>query len=144
MDVFDKLALWGRKYDQQINPRTGTSRFDLSDLLAMFDMNTILELTHSTKGKPAETFRPDPVRKLKISLLDEGISGLGGSAAEWYEVYKTGPSGDLAKVRIVAHSSNGPSDNEIRMLVAERNPELYFREDTIFSALVTGEGSERR
>ena len=135
MDLFDKLALWGRRYEHENNPRTGEYRFELGDLLLTFDRNTILELTPVRDGSTGDTVRPDPVRKLKISLLDEGLGTFKDHAGGWYEVYRTGPSGDLSRVRVLLFSPEGKEEGEVRMLVAQRNPDLYFREDPIFSAV---------
>jgi len=137
VDLFDKLALWGRRYQKLVNPRTGDTRFSLSDLLELFRRNTILELTPAVGGKPQATARPDPVRKLKVSILDQGVSALGDTATAWYEVSMTAPSGDLARARVLAYGAHGPA-GELRMLIARRDPDLYFKEDPILSALVEG------
>jgi hypothetical protein len=139
MDLLDKIALWGRRYERQLNPRSGNYRFSLSDLLEAFRLNTILELTPYVDGKPGETYRPDPVRKLKISLLDEGGSALGSPDVAWYEVYRTPPSGDHARVKVYACKPDGSPSAELRMLVAQRMPELYFKEDPIFAAALEAE-----
>jgi len=135
VDLFDKVALWGRRYERQVNPRTGNTRFSLSDLLEVFRHNTILELTPVTAGKPQTTARPDPVRKLKVSILDQGVSALGDAPKAWYEVWMTAPSGDLARARVVAYGPDGAVAGSLRMLIAQRDPDLYFREDPILSAL---------
>lgn len=135
MDLFDKVALWGRKYEAQINPRTGIHRYSLRDILEDFQLKTIVELTPYINGRSGETHRPDPVRRLKISLLDEGGSVFGGSDVAWYEVHSTAPSGDLARVKVKAMFPNGSLVGELRMLLAYRMPELYFKEDPIFAAV---------
>jgi hypothetical protein len=140
MDILDRMALWGRKYEQQKSLRTGDTRFDLGELLLRYNRNAILELTPITQSGPGLTARPDPVRKLKISLLDEGIASLGAEAGEWFEVYETAPSADFARVRIVGLVQNRPA-GEIRMLIAQRNPDLYFKEDPIFGTLAARESA---
>jgi hypothetical protein len=135
MDLFDKLALWGRRYERQTNPRTGTKRFSLRDLLENFRQKTILELTPVLDGKSGASVKSDPVRKLKISILDEGVSSLGNRPTEWYEIASTAASGDFARTRVTAYAADGSAAGELRMLVAERMPELYFREDPIFAAV---------
>jgi hypothetical protein len=135
MDLLDTLALWGRRYDQQTNPRTGEKRFELQDLLLYFDRNALLELTPVSGGKAMPPTRPDPVRKVKVSLLDDGISAIQGGGADWYEVYRTAPSGDLSKVRIVGLKESGEKAGEIRMLVGRRTYDQYFAEDPIFQHL---------
>src|SRR5207247_3155075 len=104
LDLLDTLAFWGRKYEKQRVPRTGSTRFSLSDILETFDRNAIFELTPVTNGKPGQTLKPDPVRKMKVSLLDNGISAIHSSSDDWFEVLRTAPSGDLSRVRIVAHA----------------------------------------
>jgi hypothetical protein len=135
MDIFDRLAFLGRRFDQQVAPRTQSTRFTLADLLEMFDRNTILELTPYAAGKPGEKARPDPVRKIKVSLLDRGVSAIHSSSDDWFEVFRTAPSGDLSKVKIVAHRPDGSKVGEIRMLVAERSIEYYYTEDPIFDQI---------
>ena len=142
VDFFDRLALWGRKYERRLNPRTGERRFQLSDLLELFRTNTILELTPFAGGKELDTATPDPVRKLKVSLLDDGIAQIAPSSHLWYEVYVTAPSGDLARAKVQAFSSEGEHRGEVQMLIAQRMPELYFSEDPIFRALA--ENSNRQ
>ena len=143
MDLLDKLALWGRRFERQTNPRTGTHEFSLSDLLEAFRLNTILELTPVVNGKAKETYRPDPVRKLKISLLDEGGEAIGSQDIAWYEIHRTAPSGDHARVKVLACGKDGVTHGELRMLVAQRMPDLYFKEDPIFAAALEEEKRRR-
>jgi hypothetical protein len=135
MDLLDTLAFWGRKYEKQKVPRTGSFRFALSDLMEMFDRNAIYELTPVIKGKPGQTVAPDPVKKMKVSLLDNGISAIHSGPQDWYEVVRTAPSGDLSRVRIIAHASGGGDLGEIRMLVGQRSYDHYFREDPLFAEM---------
>ena len=133
MDLLDKVALWGRKYEPLRNPRSGDYKFSLRDLLEDFQLKTIVELTPVIDGKSGETYRPDPVRRLKISLLDEGGHVLGTADTAWYEISTTAPSGDYAWFKLGAKSAAGATMGELRMLVAYRMPELYFKEDPIFA-----------
>ena len=132
MDILDRLALWGRKYEQQRSAESGESHFSLAELLLRYNRNAILELTTVANGGSTTTFRPDPVRKLKVSLLDEGNASLG--AGDSFEIYETAPSGDFARARIVSLVKQKPQ-GEVRLLIAQRNPDLYFKEDPIFSVL---------
>ena len=131
IDLIDRLAFFGRRYERQVSHRSGSSRFSLSDVLEVFDRNTILELTPVAAGKPLESVRPDAKRKIKVSLLDKGISAIHSHADDWFEVFRTAPSGDLTKVRIVAYSPNNDKAGEISMLVSQRLPAHYFVEDPI-------------
>jgi hypothetical protein len=135
MDILDTLALWGRRFEKQTVPRTGGTRFTLADLLEFFDRSTILEMTRVAGGKAEPTLRPDSVRKLKISLLDDGISSIQTSADDWYEVYRTPPSGDLSKVRVLGHRADGSTTGELRLLLGRRTYEHYFEHDPIFEHL---------
>jgi hypothetical protein len=132
MDVFDSIALWGRRFDRQTTA-SGSTRFTLRDLLLAFDQNAIHELTPVVEGRSLPTVRPDPVRKVKVSLLDDGVSAIHSSSGEWFEVYRTAPSGDIAKARIEAFSPAGAKVGEIRMLVGRRTFDQYFAEDPIFA-----------
>jgi hypothetical protein len=135
MDVFDKLALQGRRYDQQRAPRTGSLEFTLGDVLQTLGRNAILELTATGGNGPDRTLRPDPVRKLKVSLLDDGITSIHSGAGDSYHVYRTAPSGDLSKVRIVALSTAGAKVGEIRMLMGRRTYDHYFKDDPLIEQL---------
>jgi hypothetical protein len=132
MNMLDSLALWGRRVEQQTVLGTSRTRFDLADLLTMFDRSAILELVPVVEGKALPAARPDMSRKVKVSLLDDGISAIHSGSADWYEVYRTAPSGDLSRVRIVAHSADGSAAGELRMLVGRRAYDQYFAEDPVF------------
>ena len=135
MHVFDKLALQARKYEQQTVPATGSRVFRLTDLMEMFGRNAILELAAAPAGAETKTVRPDSQRKLKVSLLDDGISAIHSTNADHYEVHRTAPSGDLSKVRIVAFDTNRGKIGELRMLLGRRTYEHYFEEDPIIEAI---------
>jgi len=135
MQLIDKLALWGRRYDRQVVPRTGSHRFALSDLMEMFDRNTIYELTPVVGGKAMATIEPDPIKKLKVSLLDNGISAIHSGPDDWYEVRRMPPSGDLSRVRIIAHAADGRETGEIRMVVGRRSYAHYFEDDPGLAAI---------
>ncbi|MPZ48971.1 MAG: hypothetical protein GEU75_06625 [Dehalococcoidia bacterium] len=140
MDLFDKLAFLGRKYEQQTVPYTTRTRFAMDEILRLFDQVAILELTPYAGNKEGETLRPDPVRKIKVSLLDNGFSALHSDVSDWFEVYRTAPSGDLSKVKIVVYDPSNVRLGEIRMLVGRRTYEHYFEEDPIFEAIARRDG----
>jgi hypothetical protein len=135
MDVFDKLAFLGRKYELARVPGSGSTRFTMGDVLQMFNQAAILELTPSTGASAGQTLRPDPVRKIKVSLLDNGFSAIHSDNTDWYEVYRTPPSGDLTKVRIVAYAPDGTKVGELKILTGRRSFEHYFEHDPIFAAI---------
>jgi hypothetical protein len=134
MDFMDRLALAGRRYESRVSPETGSMRLQLPQVLTMYNGKAIMELTALNTARPSKTVRPDADRKLKVSLLD-GLSEIHAPAGGWYEVFETAPSGDLAKVRIVAKDSGGSSTGELRMLVGRRTLDHYFLEDPILRAL---------
>lgn len=134
MDLMDKLALAGRRYESRVSPETGSTQLQLPQVLTMYNGKAIMELTTLTQGKPSKTVRPDTDRKLKVSLLD-GLSEIHAPAGGWYEAFETAPSGDLAKVRILAKDSGGASVGELRMLVGRRTLDHYFLEDPILKSL---------
>jgi hypothetical protein len=135
MDVFDKLALSSRRYEPLTAPRTGSRSFTLADVLEVVGHNAIHELTAIPATGPKRTLRPDPVRKIKVSLLDDGIVAIHSSIRDEYEVFRTAPSGDFSKVKIVASTHDGIKIGEVRMLMGRRTFEHYFEEDPIFEAL---------
>jgi hypothetical protein len=135
MNTIDTMALWARRYEPQYLPDGRGKRFSLIDLLWLFDRNAILELTPVVDGKPLPVVKPDAVRKVKVSLLDDGISAIDPGPDGWYEVYRTAPSGDLSKVRIMAHAPGGRKAGEVRLLVGRRSYDQYFAEDPIFEAI---------
>ena len=135
MDLFDTLAFLGRRYEPQKAPRSGSRRFTLVDVLEMFDRKALLELTLNAAGRPVRTVYPDPEKKLKVSLLDDGLSEVRSGPEDWFEVLQTAPSGDLSKAKIVVHSPDGASIGEIRLLISQRTYEHYFQEDPLFLTL---------
>jgi hypothetical protein len=135
MDLFDRLALEARRYDQQTVPRSGSRVFSIVDVLEMFGRNAILELTAQAGSTAPKTVKPDPVRKIKVSLLDDGFSLIHSGASDHYEVFRTAPSGDLSKVRIVAFAPDGARIGELRLLVGRRSYDHYFAEDPIIETL---------
>ena len=134
MDFMDKLALAGRRYESRLAPDTGNTQLQLPQVLTMYNGKAILELTSSVAAGPSKTVRPDADRKLKVSLLD-GLSEIHAPSGGWYEVFETAPSGDLAKVRIVAKDGRGGTVGELRMLVGRRTLDHYFAEDPILQSL---------
>ena len=135
MDLFDKLALSNRRYEQLTSPRTGSKTFSLDDVVEVVGRNAILELTAMPATGSPKTVRPDAVRKMKVSLLDDGIVAIHSSPRDEYAVYRTAPTGDLSKVKIVASTHDGIRIGEVRMLIGRRTFEHYFEEDPIFEAL---------
>ncbi len=135
MNLLDRLALRGRRYERQTVPGTGSERFSLAEVLTLFNHDTILELTPVVDGKDGATEWPDAVRKIKVSLLDKGISAIPTHTAGWYEVFRTAPSGDVSRVRIVAYSPDNVRVGEIRMVVSHRLPQYYFDEDPLLKEL---------
>ena len=143
MDIFDRLALMGRRYETRRSPRTGSTQFSLSDVLLMFSDKAILEMTVQRQGSDATTRRPDAERKLKLSLLD-GMSEIHVDAGGWYEVQTMAPSGDFSKVRIVGKQASGAVNGELRLLVGRRNMEHYFLEDPLLSSMELGLNLDRK
>ena len=135
MDLFDRLALSSRKYEQLTAPRTGSRIFTLEDVLEVLGRNAIHELTALPATGPKKTLKPDSVRKIKVSLLDDGIAAIHSSVRDQYEVFRTPPSGDYSKVKIVATTHDGIKIGEILMLMGRRTFDHYFEEDPIFDAL---------
>jgi hypothetical protein len=135
MDLLDRLAFLGRKLEKQAVPGTARTQFTLREVMQLFDRNSILELTPYPKNQPGPTIRPDSVRKLKVSLLDDGFSAIHTDETDWFEVFRTAPSGDLSRVRILAHDRGGAQLGEVRMLVGRRSYEHYFEQDPIFERI---------
>jgi hypothetical protein len=135
MELLDRLALTGRRYERVHVPGSGSTRFSMGDLFLMFGRSAILQLTHSAPGRAAATVKPDSVRKIKVSLLDDGLSAIHSTDSDYYEVYRTAPSGDLSKVRIVAYSRDGSQVGDLRMTLGRRSFEHYFKDDPILDAI---------
>jgi hypothetical protein len=100
----------------------------------MYDHKAILDVAVLHPGKQARHMKPDPEKKLKLSLLDM-ISELQQEGNSQYEVFETAPTGDLSKVRIVAWQEAGESKGEIRMLMGRRTLDNYFAEDPVFESV---------
>jgi len=140
MNLFDAIALWGRKYVPQTLGASRRRSFTLRDVMESVHRNAILQLSVRRGDVWLETVRPDAIRKVKVSLLDDGIAAVHLASDDWYEVYRTAPSGDSSKVRIVARSSDGVRLGEIRMLVGRRRHDYHFQRDPIFDALPASSG----
>ena len=105
------------------------------DFYGAYFNTLVVQLTPYVGDKPGETVRPDSVRKVKVSLLDNGVSAIHSDRRDWFEVLRTAPSGDMSWVRILAHAPDGSRIGEIKMLIGGRNYDHYFREDPIISAI---------
>jgi hypothetical protein len=134
MDLWDRIALFGRRYEQRRSVESGSPRLSLGEVLRMYNGKGIMELTSRRAGGEERSLRPDPERKLKISLLDV-ISEIQPQNGGWYEVFETAPSGDLSRVRILGHASENETTGEIRMLVGRRSLDSYFLEDPLFDSI---------
>ena len=135
MDLFDKLALENRRFERMIAPRSGSATFTLGDVLETVGRNAIHELTVVPANGPKKTLKPDSVRKIKLSLLDDGIVAIHSSVKDQYQVFQTAPSGDYSRVKIVASSPDGTKVGEVHLLLGRRTFEHYFEEDPIFKAV---------
>jgi hypothetical protein len=133
MDLWDRLALAGRRYQRRHSVESGNPRLHLGEVLRMFDHKAIMEAETQRNGNRTLT-RPDPARKLKISLLDV-ISEIQPEGEGWYEVFETPPSGDLSKVRIVSFAPGMQPVGELRLLVGRRTLDHYFPEDPLFASI---------
>jgi hypothetical protein len=116
-------------------PGSGRQAFALCEILQAYDRVALLELSRRVRGRPVVTVRPDPIRKVKVSLLDDRISAVHSGPDDRYEVYRTAPSGDLSKAKIVALSHEGARLGEIRLLMGRRTPDHYFRRDPLLEAI---------
>jgi hypothetical protein len=114
--------------------RAEREAFSLGEVLKAFDRVAVLELSRTVEIVQV-TVRPDPIRKVKVSLLDDGISPIHSGPDDRYEVYRTAPSADLSKVKIVALSADGSRLGEIRLITGRRTADHYFRKDLLLDAL---------
>ena len=133
MNLFDKLALQGRRYTLRRSPAAGEYRLSLLEVLQMFNARAILELSTYLDGKHHRTVKPDADKKLKISLLDE-LSDMNTDRLGWYEVYETAPTGDLTKAKVIGHSSDNSIIGETRMLLGRRTLSHYFLDDPLLQS----------
>jgi hypothetical protein len=135
LDWMDLVALWGRRYERQSVPGSNRTTFTLAEVLEAFDRVAVLELTCIVGSRPGVTVRPDPIKKVTVSLLDDGISPLHSSPEDRYEVFRTAPTGDAARARIVARTAQGARLGEIRLLTGRKIPDHYFRKDLLLDAM---------
>ena len=135
MDLLDKLALDNRHYERMVAPRSGSTTFTLGDLLETVGRSAIHELTAIPASGQKKTLKPDAVRKIKLSLLDDGIVAIHSSVKDQYQVYQTAPSGDFSRVKIVATAPDGARVGEVQLLLGRRTFEHYFEEDPIFKTV---------
>ncbi len=128
MDLLDRLALAGRRYERRRSAVTGSTELSLEEVLRMFKDKTVLELDSVPSDRHAsrvlhETGRP-------VSILD-GVAAITGPDDRWYEVMQTPPSGDLARLRIAAM----PSGGHLSCLIGRRLPEHHVTEDPLLEEL---------
>ena len=136
MDLFDKLALDNRHYERMVAPRSGSTMFTLGDVLETVGRSAIHELTAIPASGPKKTLKPDAVRKIKLSLLDDGIVAIHSSVKDVYQVFQTAPSGDYSRVKVVATAPDGARVGEVQMLLGRRTFEHYFEEDPIYKTVL--------
>jgi hypothetical protein len=134
MDLSDRLALAGRRYGRRRSIVSGSQRLNLSEVLRVYDHKAILDVAVLHHGKQTRHMKPDPEKKLKLSLLDM-VSELQPEEDTWYEVFETAPTGELSKVRIVACSGQGESNGELLLLLGRRTLDNYFVEDPLFESV---------
>ena len=120
MDLFDKLALDNRHYERLIAPRSGSATFTLGDVLETVGRSAVHELTVVPANGPKKTLKPDAARRIKLSLLDDGITAIHSSVKDQYQVFQTAPSGDFSRVKVVAFAPDGSKVGEVQMLLGRR------------------------
>ncbi len=133
MDLFDRLALAGRRYVRRLSTVSRSPRLDLDEVLRVYDRKAILEVTIRPNGQQPQHLKPDSERKLKLSLLDM-LSELHPEEGSWYEVFETAPTGDISKVRILV-SGEGGAKGEVHLLMGRRTLDHYFSEDPVLESI---------
>ena len=128
MDLLDRLALAGRRYERRQSAVTGSDRLSLEEVLRVFKDKTILELESLPEGQDVNRLTHATGRPL--SIID-GIAAISGPGVEGYEVLQTPPSGDYSRVRITAR----PSGGELSCLIGRRVPEHSHSEDPLLETL---------
>lgn len=128
MDLFDRLALFSRRYQVRRSAIDGLPTLHLQELLRVFHGKTILEMEVRPYGK--EPHRLVHQLRRPVSLID-GIAEVGGDGGTSYEVLETAPSGDYAKVRITTQ----PGGGQLAMLVGRRTPDHAPSEDALLDEL---------
>lgn len=128
MDLFDRLALIGRKYQPRHSAITGGTELRLDEVLRVFHGKTILEMEVRPAGKDPRRYMHE--RGRPVSLVD-GISEISTGNGADYHVHETAPSGDFVKVRIQAQ----PAGGQLSMLVGRRTTDHVPAEDALFDHL---------
>ena len=128
MDLFDRLALAGRRFERLHSAINGSTQLTLEEVLRVFQNKTLLELDLLPAGKNGsrsvhETGRP-------VSIIDS-IAAITAPDDSWYEVMQTPPSGDHARFRITAM----PSGGHLACLVGRRIPAHHVSEDPLLEEL---------
>lgn len=130
MDLLDRLALAGRRFERRRSAVTGSTQLSLEEVLRMFKDKTILELDSSPVGKDGSRAQHETGRP--VSIVD-GIASIMAPDDSWYEVLETAPSGDHARVRITAM----PSGGQLSCLIGRKVPEHTVSEDPLLEELRT-------
>ena len=128
MDLMDRLALAGRRFERRHSSVNGGVELSLDEVLRVMHGKTILEIAVKAKGNNSVPQVHDPDRP--VSLLDHLAEADGGQPGS-YEVFQTAPSGDHSRVRIVCR----PSGGEVHILAGRRVPEHMSDADPALDAL---------
>lgn len=128
MDLLDRLALAGRRYERRRSAVTGSPQLSLEEVLRIFKDQTILELESLVPGKSPDRVAHETGRP--VSIVD-GIAAISSGEVDAYEVMQTPPSGDYARVRITAV----PTGGQLSCLIGRRVPEHLDSEDPLLETL---------
>jgi hypothetical protein len=120
MDLFDKLALDSRHFERMVAPRSSSATFTLGDVLETVGRSAIHEMTIVPASGSKQTLKPDASRRIRLSLLDDGITAIHSSVKDQYQVFQTAPSGDFSRVKVVAFAPDGSKVGEVQMLLGRR------------------------
>lgn len=128
MNLLDRLALAGRRYERRRSAINGNPQLGLEEVLRIFKDKTILEQELIPTGQAASRALHSVERP--VSIID-GIAAISAADDVSYEVLETPPSGDYARIKITAR----PSGGELSCLIGKRLPEHSNREDPLLETL---------
>jgi hypothetical protein len=128
VNLLDRLALNGRRFEKRRSAMTGSTELTLAEVLRIFKDKTVLELESLVPGKSPDRVAHATGRP--VSIVD-GVAAISTGTVRGYEVLQTPPSGDYSRVKIHAL----PDGGHLSCLIGRRMPEHTTTEDPLLETL---------
>src|SRR3989338_3741403 len=109
MDLFDRVALWGRSFHMVTNPKSKNGEFALNDVLDLFSGYEIVKISPKYLGIPLSEICQHELNSDPLIDSIERINHIGPVTInnDSFNVTFTAPSGDYAKAVVYSFDSKG-------------------------------------